>query len=50
LDWREFVESMSHVEKVLHSDPAGAYLSMDFNTRDHYRHIIEKIAKKSEFL
>jgi cellobiose phosphorylase len=46
LDWREFVESMSHLEKVLHEDPFGAYQSMDFNTRDHYRHVIEKMAKK----
>jgi cyclic beta-1,2-glucan synthetase len=49
LDWREFVESMSLVEKVLYKDPAEAYISMDFNTRDHYRHIIERIAKKSNF-
>jgi cyclic beta-1,2-glucan synthetase len=49
LDWREFVESMSHVEQVLHDDPAEAYILMDFHTRDHYRHVIEKIAKKSEF-
>jgi cyclic beta-1,2-glucan synthetase len=49
LDWREFVESMSHVEQVLHEDPAEAYVSMDFNTRDHYRHVIEEIAKKCNF-
>jgi len=49
LDWREFVESMSHVEQVLHEDPAEAYISMDFNTRDHYRHVIEKITKKCDF-
>jgi cyclic beta-1,2-glucan synthetase len=49
LDWREFVESMSHVEKILHEDPAGIYQSMDFKTRDHYRHVIEKIAKKCNF-
>ncbi len=49
LDWREFVESMSHVEQVLHEDPAEAYISMDFHTRDHYRHVIEKIAKKCYF-
>jgi cellobiose phosphorylase len=47
LDWRDFVESMSHVEKVLQEDPADAYTSMDFGTRDNYRHVIEKIAKKS---
>ena len=49
LDWREFVESMSHVEQVLRGDPVDAYSSMDFKTRDHYRHIVEKIAKKSSF-
>ena len=48
-DWREFVESMSHVEKILHDDPAEAYATMDFNTRDHYRHVIEKMAKKCDF-
>ena len=49
LDWREFVESMSHVEKLLQKDPAEAYISMDFNTRDRYRHVIEKITKKCNF-
>ncbi|MBN1600971.1 MAG: hypothetical protein JW915_05135 [Chitinispirillaceae bacterium] len=46
MDWREFVESTSHVEHVLQQDPAGAYGSMDFNTRDRYRHIIEMLGKK----
>jgi cellobiose phosphorylase len=49
LDWREFVESMSLMEKVLHEDPFGTYPFMDFNTRDQYRHVIEKIAKKCNF-
>ncbi len=49
LDWREFVETMSHVENVLRGDPVDAYKLMDFKTRDHYRHIIEKVAKKSSF-
>ncbi len=49
LDWRDFVESMSHVEQVLHEDPSEAYISMDFKTRDHYRHVIERIAKKCSF-
>ena len=47
MDWREFVESMSHVEQILNEDPSKAYASMDFITRDHYRHIIEKVEKKS---
>jgi cyclic beta-1,2-glucan synthetase len=49
LDWRDFVESMSYVEKILRSDPMDVYILMDFKTRDHYRHIIEKLAKKSRF-
>ncbi|MBB2497492.1 GH36-type glycosyl hydrolase domain-containing protein [Aquipseudomonas ullengensis] len=44
-DWRSFVESMSRVEQVLHEDPAAIYPSMDFATRDHYRHVVERLAK-----
>ncbi|MWV17362.1 cyclic beta 1-2 glucan synthetase [Pseudomonas sp. L-22-4S-12] len=44
-DWRSFVESMSRVEQVLGEDPAAVYPSMDFATRDHYRHGIERLAK-----
>jgi cellobiose phosphorylase len=44
-DWREFVESMSIVEQVLREDPADVYGAMDFATRDHYRHVVEHLAK-----
>ena len=47
MDWREFVESMSLVEQTLREDPDGVYARMDFATRDHYRHVIEKTAKRS---
>jgi cyclic beta-1,2-glucan synthetase len=47
MDWREFVEAMSVVERTLHDDPGGVYGRMDFATRDRYRHVIEKIAKSS---
>ena len=47
MDWPEFVERMSSVEQVLREDPAGVYRMMDFATRDHYRHVVEKIAKIS---
>lgn len=46
MDWREFVESMHPVERQLLSDPAGIYGTMDFHTRDHYRHVVENIAKR----
>ncbi|WP_447764126.1 GH36-type glycosyl hydrolase domain-containing protein [Pseudomonas reinekei] len=44
-DWREFVESMSHVEQILSEDPAAIYRVMDFSTRDSYRHVIERLAR-----
>jgi len=47
-DWREFVESTSVVEETLRKDPASVYDKMDFHTRDHYRHIVEKISKKTK--
>lgn len=47
MDWREFVETMSVVEHVLREDPGGIYGTMDFATRDHYRHVVERIAKDS---
>ncbi len=46
-DWREFVETMSVVEETLCEDPCRVYGTMDFTTRDRYRHVVEKIAKKS---
>ncbi|MFY9572711.1 MAG: glucoamylase family protein, partial [Blastocatellia bacterium] len=48
LDWREFFESVSLIDPILAEDPAGAYSLMDFATRDRYRHIIEKIAKRTK--
>ncbi|MDH5512945.1 MAG: cyclic beta 1-2 glucan synthetase, partial [Gammaproteobacteria bacterium] len=47
MDWREFVETTSVVEQTLREDPGGAYARMDFATRDRYRHVIERIAKRS---
>lgn len=46
-DWREFVENVSSIEKILEQDPMGVYKNMDFATRDMYRHSVEKIAKQS---
>lgn len=45
VDWKAFVESSSTVEQILQEDPSGVYGRMDFATRDHYRHVVEKIAK-----
>ena len=47
MDWRDFVEAMSVVERTLREDPEGSYGRMDFATRDQYRHVVEEIAKRS---
>ena len=45
IDWRDFVERLSLVETVLRQDPAHVYPGMDFATRDHYRHAVERLAR-----
>ncbi|MBK5281883.1 MAG: hypothetical protein JJE16_07340, partial [Nitrospiraceae bacterium] len=47
MDWREFVETMSAVERILREDPGAAYGKMNFTTRDRYRHEVEKMARSS---
>ena len=48
MDWKEFVESLSLVETTLLADPANVYSSMDFATRDRYRHAVEFLARHSQ--
>ncbi|MBS1211227.1 MAG: beta-(1,2)-glucan production associated transrane protein, partial [Proteobacteria bacterium] len=48
MDWKEFVETLSHVEQTLREDPYGIYGRMDFATRDQYRHAAERIAKRGQ--
>ena len=48
MDWREFVEAMSVVERTLRDDASGTYPTMDFATRDRYRHVVEKLAKRTQ--
>ncbi len=47
LDWSQFFERVSLVEQALRRDPAGVYADMDFATRDHYRHVVEHLAKRA---
>jgi cellobiose phosphorylase len=47
INWEEFVETLSVVEQTLREDPAGTYGTMDFRSRDAYRHAVERIAKGS---
>jgi cyclic beta-1,2-glucan synthetase len=48
LDWRDFFESVSLIDPVLGQDPAGIYARMDFATRDRYRHVVERISKRTK--
>lgn len=45
LDWRDLVEAVSLVERVLLHDPADAYRRMDFLSRDRLRQAVEAIAR-----
>jgi len=47
MDWKEYVESLSDVEKTLREDPSGMHARQDFATRDRYRHVIENVARGS---
>jgi cyclic beta-1,2-glucan synthetase len=47
LDWQDYVENVSLVERVLQRDPAGAYGRMDFLSRDQQRQAVEALAPPS---
>ncbi len=47
LPWRELVEEQSELDHILRRDPAGIYPAMDFASRDHYRHVVEGLGKRS---
>ncbi len=47
LDWSEFVESVSVVERILSAEVEGLYRRMDAGTRDAYRKAVELISRRS---
>ncbi|MFL5575292.1 MAG: glucoamylase family protein, partial [Gemmatimonadaceae bacterium] len=47
LDWKSFVERQSVLERVLRNDPSGHYPALTFATRDHYRHVVEHVARRT---
>ena len=47
MDWETFVERESVMEAALRQDPAAVYPRMTFETRDQYRHVVERIAKRT---
>jgi cyclic beta-1,2-glucan synthetase len=48
LKWEELFEDLSVLERILRQDPGGVYSLMDFATRDHYRHTVERLALKHD--
>ncbi len=45
-DWPRFFEEVSLVEREFQKDPSNVYCKMDFQSRDVYRHHVEKIARR----
>ncbi len=46
ISWREVFEGCSLVHQELVKDPSGVYATMDFGTRDRYRHVVQELAKR----
>jgi cyclic beta-1,2-glucan glucanotransferase len=47
LDWNDFFEKVSLIEPLLGKDPGGVYSRMEFASRDRYRHVVERISKRT---
>jgi cellobiose phosphorylase len=45
-NWPRFFEEISLVQKALEKDPTKVYNAMDFESRDAYRHQVEKMARR----
>jgi len=48
-NWNSFFEQVSRVERILCADPAEIFQDMDFITRNHYRTVIEDLARHSKY-
>ncbi|MBK7705579.1 MAG: hypothetical protein IPJ30_07305 [Acidobacteria bacterium] len=48
IDWNSFFETASLTEAILKNDPARVYAAMNFVTRNRYREIVERIAKRTK--
>lgn len=49
IDWHDFFEDVSLVDKILNKDPVNAYSQMDRATRDSYRKVIERLFQRSGY-
>ena len=48
LNYVEIFNSLNGVEDVLKQDPSNVYSKMDYKSKEYYRAVIEKIAKKTK--
>ncbi|HEX4227076.1 MAG TPA: glucoamylase family protein [Bryobacteraceae bacterium] len=48
IDWKETIESLSVIDRVLRRDPSGVYPRMDFESREAYRKAVAKLAARSD--
>jgi cyclic beta-1,2-glucan synthetase len=47
IDWRDLFESVNEVDAILR--PSSNFASLDFETRELYRHAIEDLARRSSY-
>ncbi|HEY0759710.1 MAG TPA: glucoamylase family protein [Acidisarcina sp.] len=48
-DWVSLIEPLIFFDRMLQQDPAGAYSTMDFDSRQSYRKRVAELARYSEF-
>ncbi|MCC7308674.1 MAG: phosphorylase [Acidobacteria bacterium] len=48
IDWRTFFESVSLIDPLFSKDPAKIYSKMTFGTRNRYREVVERIARRTK--
>ncbi|MDN4039039.1 GH36-type glycosyl hydrolase domain-containing protein [Massilia sp. YIM B02443] len=47
VDWTVLAETLGAAEQALRADPDGSHARMDAATRAHYRHAVERLARRS---
>ena len=48
LDWQTFFENVSLIDPLFGKDPAKIYSKMTFGTRNRYREVVERIARRTK--
>lgn len=48
MEWKEFFEATCIVDRILRSDPSGAYPWMDFESRELYRNAVSELARHTK--